>query len=182
MVVMRLQNVKFMGQLKQFKPLQQTPPMGTVRRMPVDSTIEHLAGVRLFSSLSKKELGVVAKASKAAKVAAGTEIITEGTTGDEMYLIIRGAASVLRGGRYVTTLTSGSYFGELALLDHGPRTATVVADTDCDLVVIGRREFMGVLDEVPAVAQKLLINMAGRLREAETRGTYWSSGSAYEMS
>ncbi len=80
-----------------------------------------------------------------------------------------GEATVRRNGRKVATLGPGSYFGELALLDRGPRSATVVADTDMELAVIGQREFMSVIDQVPTVAEKLLSSMAARLREADTR-------------
>jgi CRP/FNR family transcriptional regulator, cyclic AMP receptor protein len=69
----------------------------------------------------------------------------------------------------VADLGPGSYFGELSLLDNGPRSATVVAEGDTEVAVIGRREFMAVLDDVPAVTHKLLVNMASRLREADTR-------------
>jgi CRP-like cAMP-binding protein len=57
----------------------------------------------------------------------------------------------------------------MALLDRGPRSATVVAETEVELVVISQREFMAVLDQVPAVAHKLLVSMAARLRDADTK-------------
>jgi CRP-like cAMP-binding protein len=123
----------------------------------------------MFSSLNKKELGMISRAADVVKVPAGTEIVTEGTIGHEFYLVMAGEAAVRRNGRKVTALGPGRYFGELALLDKGPRSATVIAETNMDLVVIGQREFMGVLDEVPAVAHKLLVSMAARLREADTK-------------
>lgn len=137
--------------------------------MAADRKLEHLAQVKMFSSLSKKELGLVAKASDVIKVPAGTEIVTEGQLGHEFYLILQGSVTVRRNGRKVATLEVGNYFGEMALLDRGPRSATIVADTDCELLVIGQREFMAVLDRVPAVSHKLLVSMAARLREADTR-------------
>jgi CRP-like cAMP-binding protein len=57
----------------------------------------------------------------------------------------------------------------MALLDRGPRTATVTADEACELIVLGQREFMAVLDQVPPVAHKLLVAMASRLREADSK-------------
>lgn len=134
-----------------------------------DRKIEHLGHVKMFSSLNKKELGLISKASDVVGVKAGTEIVSEGTTGHEFYLILDGSASVKRNGRKVASLAPGSYFGEMALLDRGPRSATVVADTDTELLVIGQREFLGVLDQVPALSHKLLVSMAARLREADTR-------------
>lgn len=137
--------------------------------MAADRKIEHLAQVKMFSSLSKKELGFISKASEVIKVPEGTEIVREGQIGHEFYLILSGTATVRRNGRRIASLQTGDYFGEMALLDRGPRSATVTADGHCELLVIGQREFMAVLDQVPAVAHKLLVHMASRLREADTR-------------
>jgi len=134
-----------------------------------DSKVAQLAKVRLFSSLNKKELGLVAKASDVVSVPAGTQIVTEGTSGREFYLLLEGSATVRRNGRKIATLGPGDYFGEMALLDRGPRSATVVADTDCSLLVLGQREFLAVIDQVPVVALKLLVSMAARLREADAK-------------
>ncbi len=137
--------------------------------MPADSKLDLLAQVRMFSSLNKKELRQIARVAEQVKVSAGTEIVREGTPGHEFYLVVSGQAAVRRGGRKVATLGPGSYFGEMALLDRGPRSATVVADTDMELIILGQREFMGVLDDVPAVSHKLLVSMAARLRDADTK-------------
>ena len=123
--------------------------------MPADRKLEQLAQVQMFSSLNKKELRLIAKTAEVVTVKAGTEIVTEGTIGHEFYLVLSGRATVRRNGRKVATLGPGRYFGELALLDRGRRSATVVADTDMEVAVLGQREFLGVLDEVPAVAHKL---------------------------
>jgi len=112
---------------------------------------------------------MIGKASDEVKVPAGKEIVTEGTTGHEFFLILDGTASVKRKGRKVNTLNKGDYFGELALLSKAARNATIVADTDMTLLLVGQREFSGVLDEVPGMAHKLLVTMAGRLREADEK-------------
>jgi CRP-like cAMP-binding protein len=137
--------------------------------MAADRKLEHLAQVGMFSSLNKKELAMVARASDVVSVAPGTEIVREGDFGHEFYLLLQGTATVRRAGRKVAQLGEGDYFGELALLDRGPRSATVVSDGDCEILVIGQREFVGVLDQVPAVARKLLASMAARLREADRK-------------
>ena len=137
------------GAIRHFRP----PPVSMYSSpMAADPKLEHLAQVQMFSSLNKKELRLIAKAADVVTVKAGTEIVTEGTTGHEFYLVLSGQATVRRNGRKVATLGPGSYFGELALLDRGPRSATVVADTDMELAIISQREFLGVLDQVPAVA------------------------------
>jgi len=131
--------------------------------------IAQLAQVRLFSAFNKKELALIARASDEVTVPAGRELVQEGAPGHEFFLILSGEASVRRNGRKIVTLSSGQYFGELALLDRGPRTATVVAETPMELLVLGQREFAGVLDEVPHLAHKLLTIMAGRVRESDAK-------------
>ena len=92
----------------------------------------------------------------------------EGDNGNEFFVILDGTVSVSRQGRTVATLGPGSGFGELALLlDNVPRNATVVADTDLELVVVGQRQFVGLLDEVPGFLRKMLAGTAHRLREAD---------------
>jgi CRP/FNR family cyclic AMP-dependent transcriptional regulator len=137
--------------------------------MAKDSKLEHLAQVRLFSACSNKELGLIGRASDEVRVPSGKVLCQEGTIGYEFYLILEGQAHVKRGNKKVTTLGPGQYFGELSLLDRQPRSATVVAGTDMSVLVLGKREFSGLLDEVPALAHKLLTAMAARLREADAK-------------
>ncbi|MHB1535268.1 MAG: cyclic nucleotide-binding domain-containing protein [Acidimicrobiales bacterium] len=137
--------------------------------MTPDGKLDHLAHVALFSALNKKELALVGRATDVVDAPAGSEIVSEGTLGHELYLILSGAATVRRGGRKIASLGEGAYFGELALLDKGPRSATVVADSDTRLAVLGQRGFLGVLEQVPAVAHKLLVSMATRLRQADSK-------------
>jgi CRP/FNR family transcriptional regulator, cyclic AMP receptor protein len=131
--------------------------------------LDHLARVPLFSALSKKDLQRVAKASDEIDVEPGRVIVDQGRTGHEFFLIIDGKAAVKRNNRKVTELGPGQYFGELALLDRGPRSASVVAETPMTLLVLGQREFNGVLDGVPGMASKVLSTMAQRLREADSK-------------
>jgi CRP-like cAMP-binding protein len=137
--------------------------------MAADPKIELLSKVQMFSSLNKKELGLIARSADVITVKPGTEIVTQGTPGHEFYLVVSGRAIVRRNGRKIATLGPGQYFGELALLDRGPRSATVIAETEVDLAIISQREFLAVLNQVPAVAYKLLVSMASRLRDADTK-------------
>lgn len=134
-----------------------------------DKKLEQLSRVKMFGSLNKKELALVAKASDLIDVPAGTDIVKQGEIGHEFYLISSGSAVVRRNGRKVATLSPGRYFGEMALLDRGPRTATVTTEEPTQLIVLGQREFAAVLDQVPPLAHKLLVSMAARLREADTK-------------
>ena len=134
-----------------------------------DEKLEHLRSVRLFSAASKKELSLLGKASDEVSVPAGHELTVEGQIGHEFFLILDGQTKVKMKGRTVATLGPGQYFGELALLDKGPRNATVTAETAMTLLVLGQREFSAVLDDVPTLTHKLLQAMAARLREADAR-------------
>jgi CRP/FNR family transcriptional regulator, cyclic AMP receptor protein len=127
--------------------------------------LEHLRSVPLFASCSVKELQRVAKAGTELTVKAGTTIIDQGQAGREAFVVMTGSLTVKRNGKKVATLGPGSMVGELALLDHGPRTATVITDGDSDLFVVDARSFSGVLDTVPSMAHKLLASLAGRIRE-----------------
>ena len=137
-----------------------------------DAFIDHLAQVPLFSACSRKDLGTVARRADDVSVDAGKQLVTEGTAGHEFFVIMEGTARVSRNGRKVAELGPGDAFGELALLDKAPRNATVTAETPMKLVVLGQREFAGILDEVPGFARKLLAGMAHRLREADAKSVH----------
>ena len=82
-------------------------------------------------------------------------------------MIIQGTATVSREGNVIATIGAGDHFGELAVLDGGPRTATVTATSDLDLLVIGRREFTALLEDVPGLNHKVLVNLAGWVRDLD---------------
>lgn len=129
--------------------------------------LDTLRSVPLFSGCSTKELERVAKASDEITMTEGTLIVDQGQTGREAFVVLDGEVTIKRNNRKVATLGPGSIVGELSLLDHGPRTATAVCDTDCTLLVIDQRRFLGVLDSVPALSHKLLATLAGRIRELD---------------
>jgi CRP-like cAMP-binding protein len=133
------------------------------------SHLDHLASVPLFSACSKKELEAVRRASDELTLPAGRVLCEQGKVGREAFIIVGGTAEVRRNDRKVATLGPGDYVGELALLDHGPRTATVTAQTELDVLVLGAREFAALVDQVPAIAHKLLKALASRVRELDTK-------------
>ncbi len=135
-----------------------------------DAFIAHLAEHPLFAACSKKDLKLIASKATPLDIPAGRTIIEEGATGKEFFVIDEGSAIVKRNGRKVATLGAGQSFGELSLLDGGPRNATVVADNAMRVLILTRPEFAGLLDEVPGLARKLLIGMAKRLRDSDARG------------
>ena len=131
--------------------------------------LDHLAEVPLFSACTRKDLEKISRASDEVEVKSGRVLVEQGRPGHEFFLILEGKATVRRNNRKIADLGPGQYFGELSLLDRGPRTASVTADTDMRVLVLGQREFLGVLDDVPGLAYKILRIMAARLREADLR-------------
>ena len=99
----------------------------------------------------------------------GTVLTAEKSNGREFFIIVEGTAVVYHGGKPVATLGPDRYFGELSLLDRRSRSATVTAETEMRLLVLGQRQFNGVLDAVPVMTRKLLAVTATRLRESDER-------------
>ncbi len=128
-----------------------------------------LRTIWLFSGCTASELRTIRASLDELTVAPGKVLVEEGAIGREFFVIVSGTASVRRGGRKIATLGPGAYFGELALLDRRPRSATVVSETELSLLVLGQRQFTGILDKVPSIARKLLAAMASRLREADAK-------------
>ena len=128
-----------------------------------------LSKIWLFSACSAKDLRTIRKALEEVTVPPERVLVEEGTIGREFFLIVDGQASVRRNGRRIATLGPGQYFGELALLDRRPRSATVISETEMLLLVLGQRQFNGVLDAVPSLSRKLLSAMATRLRESDIK-------------
>jgi CRP/FNR family transcriptional regulator, cyclic AMP receptor protein len=128
--------------------------------------VEHLGKVPIFSGCSKKELQTIAKQVREIQHDAGHVIAAEGEPGAGLFVIDEGEADVTIGGRKVNHMKTGDFFGEMALLDGGPRTATVTATTDITLYALTEWVFRGLLAEHPGIAMRTLETMAGRLRSA----------------
>lgn len=133
----------------------------------VDRFIEHLASVSLLSHCLKAELATVARLSDEIDVPVGRVLITEGDLGHEAFLLIAGSVSVTRNGEEVATLGPGAVFGEMALVDRAPRNATVTATSAATVLVIGKREFTGLLDEAPDFHASIMAALADRVRRTD---------------
>jgi CRP-like cAMP-binding protein len=123
-----------------------------------------LGKVPIFSECSKRELAIIARASKEVVHKEGTVIAREGERGVGLFLILEGQCSITIGGKTKAKLGPGDFFGEVALLDGGPRTATVTALSPVKLIGITGWVFRGLLMEHPSIALKTLEAVAGRLR------------------
>ena len=128
-------------------------------------SLEHLRSVPMFSACSAKDLERILKVADEVSAGAGKVVIDQGQTGREALVLLSGSATVRRNGKKVASLGPGAVVGELALFDHGPRTATVVCDSDCQFLTIGQREFLSLLEDVPALNRRMLEYLAGKIRD-----------------
>lgn len=128
--------------------------------------VKVLKTIPLFSSCTDSELKAIAASGRTREFDAGKVICTEGETGTGIYVILTGETKVKVGGRTKRTLGPGAFFGEVAILDGGPRTATVVADTPVRTLGIPFWNFRKHLKENPKIAIKMLEEVCRRLRNA----------------
>ena len=136
-------------------------------RVSQDDRIDRLEEVGLLAGCSRRQLRAIAKISEVIEVPAGTVLARAGHSGEEFFLILDGSAHVDVSPRKRVRLTPGQYFGEMSLLDGGPRSATVIADTPLRLLVIKRRDFSTLLREAPDLTQNVLATLSRRVRHAE---------------
>lgn len=129
---------------------------------------ELLKTVPMFSTCTKKELGAIAGIAKKVDFEAGRVICKEGETGAGFHVIVEGETKVQIGGRTRRRLGPGAFFGEIALLDGGPRTATVVAETPVTTLSVPVWNFRSLLRREPGLALKMLEEVCRRVRTADT--------------
>jgi CRP-like cAMP-binding protein len=142
-----------------------------VKRSTKAEQIELLGNVSLFSECSKKELGQIASMSDERRVESGSLLTKEGEVGDEFFVVAEGLAEALIKGKKVGSIRPGSFFGEMALLDQGPRVATVQAKLPTRVLVLDSKGFARVVHDSPSVALKVMRTLAERLRALETGPT-----------
>jgi CRP-like cAMP-binding protein len=120
-----------------------------------------------FQCCTPHEISEVAALATQLEVPAGRVLTQEGEPGREFAIILSGSARVERGAKEVAVLGEGDHYGEMALLDGGPRTATITAVTPMTLAVVGVREFSDLLARVPALSRSIMRSLAAQLRAAE---------------
>ena len=128
--------------------------------------LDVLVDIPLFADLSRRHLGKVAALGRTKRFPARTSIVTAGTNADAFYVILDGKATVRAGNRRIP-LASGDYFGEMALLDGGVRSASVVADTEMLVMAIPRRGFLKLLESEPKIAISIMSTLAHRVRSMQ---------------
>jgi len=131
--------------------------------------IDWLSSIGIFGRFSREELEQIAELGERLDVEPGHQLTDQGRFGDAAYLIVEGTANVYMNGEYVTTVAAETLVGEMALLEHRPRNATVVAETPMTLVSFGIEAFGELLDENPTAREAVLGLLGRRVQENEER-------------
>lgn len=137
------------------------PPINPASRLRV------LRPVSLFRGLSKAHLFEVARKAVEETYPAGATVVREGDPGDALCVITEGSVDVYQNDRVVAHLAAGDYFGEISLIDGGPRSATVVAVDEVVVLTLSSADFDSVL-AIPYVARTIMQNLAQLVRQAES--------------
>jgi CRP-like cAMP-binding protein len=144
-------------------------PVFEFPRLGQDDKIERLQTVPLLEECTGRQLREIARITEVRELAAGIVLTRVGEPGEEFFLIVDGAARVEVPGGRSARLAPGDFFGEMSLLDGGPRTATVTAETAIRVLSIKRRHFATLLREAPALTMKICATLARRVRDLEAR-------------
>jgi len=137
-----------------------------------DQKLELLKRTPLLSDLGRRELEEVERLVDEVDVPAGKVLMREGDAGREFFVLVNGTVAIDRGGTRVRTLEAGDFFGEIALLAEGPRTATATAEGPATLLVLGHREFHSLMDKYPAIRTCVLDALAKRIRNLEPEAAH----------
>ncbi|MFA9565626.1 MAG: Crp/Fnr family transcriptional regulator [Acidimicrobiales bacterium] len=127
------------------------------------SVPEWLAQVAFFDGFTKDELARVIELAEEVDAEADAVLCEQGRVGQDCYVIVEGDASVLVRGEYVVTLHPGSMVGEMSLVDHRPRSATVVADEPMKLLRFDTKHFQTLLAEMPEANNRVMAMLHARI-------------------
>src|SRR5439155_7619892 len=136
------------------------------------STLEMLSCVDLYEGLSRKELQEIEKSAREVNFPEGAKIVTQGNEGIGFHMVIKGRARVIVNGRKRDTIGPGGFFGELSLIDRGPRTATVTAETAVTTLSVAQWQFLPMIEKNPSIARKILLELTKRLRHERSSHTH----------
>ncbi len=129
--------------------------------------VEELRSLALFTACTPKEIAAIAKASKRVTIGSGTTIVSQGDLSTDCYVILDGTARVEVDGTVAAQLGAGESFGELAPLDHQPRSASVIATSELTALVFSAADFAKIASTIPGLTKKILSEMTVRLRAAQ---------------
>ncbi len=131
--------------------------------------VAQLSKVPLFANCSKRELSRLLSLARTETVEAGHTLFVEGAPSSNLYVIVSGTAAVKRNGRRIGRAGPGDVVGELGVILGGPRTATVLAETPIEWLVLDQASLRAAIEEVPGLGWHLLQSVAARLDQASKR-------------
>ena len=137
--------------------------------MARDEKLELLQRIPLFAGLDRHKMERLGMLAEQVDVPPGKVLIRQGESGGDMMVLVSGQVGVERDGERLNTLGPGDFFGEIALVAEGPRTATVTSESPARLLVVSHRDFHSLLEEFPEVAVQVLVTLAHRVRRLDTR-------------
>ena len=132
-----------------------------------DEKLELLQTIPLFRGLSRRQIERLGQLTDEIDLPGGRVLMRQGDRGEELFIIVEGSVRVERDGREIALRRAGDILGEIALVDHGPRTATVTTDGPARLLVVGHRAFDSLMEEFPDLQLKVLRTLAERVRSSE---------------
>lgn len=135
--------------------------------MARDEKLDLLQRIPLFGSLDRRGLERLGMLADEVDVPAAKVLMRQGEIGSDMMVVVRGSVAVERDGSRLNTLGPGDFFGEIALVDGGPRTATITTEEPTTLLVVTHRDFHSMMEEFPEVADQVLNALANRVRHLE---------------
>jgi CRP/FNR family transcriptional regulator, cyclic AMP receptor protein len=136
-------------------------------RVARDKKFELLRSVPLFARFDRHHLERLGMLTEEIDVQAGKLLIRQGDAGDDLMIIVSGQVGVERNGARINQLGPGDFFGEIALIERGPRTATCTAEAPTRLLVVNHRDFHSLMEEFPEIATQVLLTLAQRVRTLE---------------
>jgi CRP-like cAMP-binding protein len=132
-----------------------------------DEKLDLLQRIPLFAGLKRQQVERLGMLADEVDVPTGKVLMRQGDSGSDMMVLVRGSVAVERDGERLNTLGPGDFFGEIALVDGGPRTATITAEEPSTLLVVTHRDFHSMMEEFPEVADQVLNALANRVRRLE---------------
>ncbi|MFN2483450.1 MAG: cyclic nucleotide-binding domain-containing protein [Candidatus Limnocylindria bacterium] len=133
-----------------------------------DEKLELLRRVPLFAGLGRREIERLGMLTDEIHLPEGRVLMRQGEPGDDLFVLVEGSVRVERDGQVIAERGGGEILGEIALVDGGPRSATVTLASPSRLLIIGHRAFHSLMDEFPAVRVQVLATLATRVRNLDT--------------
>ena len=133
-----------------------------------DEKLELLRTVPLFANATARELERLGMLTEEVDLPAGRVLFNQGDSAQELFIVVGGEVRVERNGTVLAVRGPGEFFGEIALVAEGERTATATCISPCQLLVLGHRDFHSLMDEFPDLKVRVLEALAKRVRTLDT--------------